>query len=153
MKNLIYLCFFLSNITIGQTSSEPPFENVEGYVVHAQSNDTLRMMRIKLFINDTLRAAGASDFDAYFKLQTHRKLTHSDKVDLQFFYPRNFMQEVELEYPHFQKLLIKVSPETDISIGEIKTASFEGQFLNSLPNYLDCHPTLPIDPFEVKSTK
>ena len=153
MKNLIYLFILLSNAAISQVDAEPPFDYIEGYVLHTQTNDTLRMMRIKLFINDTLRYASSSDFDAYFELQTHRKLNGTDKVDLQFFYPRNFIEEVELEYPYFQNLIIKVSPDIDITSRDFNNPNFGGQFLLSLPNYLDCHPTPPIDPFEIKDKK
>jgi hypothetical protein len=148
MKFILLILLFVSINLFSQEEIEYPITYVEGYTVHVQTGDTLRMMRIKLFVNDTLREVGMSDFDGYFKLQTHRVLDDSDQVDLQFFYPRDYMEEVSLTNPEFQNLLIQLNTDKTLTGREIH--NFGGSFLAQLPNYLDCHPSPPIDPFEVK---
>ena len=145
---LLLIFIILLQVAQGQESIKYSQTRIKGHVVDLKTGDSLIYVGIKAFVNDTLRAFGITDYYGYFLLVIKTPNYNQDSIDLQFFYVNDAFTEVRINKNFATGLKIYLDVKGKVKFK--KVLEWYKPFRYKIPNYLDCHPSEPIDPYEIK---
>lgn len=149
-KNMKYLAVIIILISVFsfKSNNDLIFCKFKGHVIDSVSSVGQPFLGVKLFVNDTLWGSSTTDLDGFFVVVCMKEIGTNDRIKMEFHSSVEIFEE-RIISPITQDNM-KVFYKLNDSISSKELREWHYVFRSSIPNYLDCHPTEPLDEFEIK---